>query len=226
MNIEYLVFLITFLYLSNRFQVNTFAKQLFREKGKVKELKDKQIFDNVFKKTGLKLRSIKLFESETPFGMMPGIPWRSDMILSTNLYKTFSKDELEYVVMHEVGHCKMWHTVKFAFIEILFAMLGLNFLYFLPKNDLLILASILAGVVYAIIFVQVARFFERQAEEFAVSKMDNPEGMISAVEKFKKGYPDTTFFYIKRFLFGWNIFPEEKIEVAEKEIEKRKLRDG
>lgn len=222
---EYLVFLVTFFYLSNWFQVNTFAKQLFREKGKFKELKDKQIFDDVFRKTGLKLRSIKLFEFETPFGMMPGVPWRADMILSTNLYKTFSKDELEYVIMHEVGHCVLYHVPKLILVFLSFVCVGLYVLSFIDENRLFY--SLISAIILSLLYVQVAGFTEREAENFAASKMDNPEGMISAVrEKFSKYYLNVPFFFIKKTLLGHNISYTEKIAIAEKEIERRKLRNG
>lgn len=220
--VNILIFIAIYFYFSNWFQIESFYKQFFGSRKSPRKTVNSRLSDLIYEKSGLEIRDFLIFDSEKLFALMPGIPSRPSMIFSKKLYETFSKEELEYVTLHETAHCLKWHVLKFAILQLGIGIFGILTIYFFPINNLSIFMSIITGVFYAIVFVQLGRYFEKEAEEFAASNIKNPEDMISAVERFKRGYPKTNYFLIRRFLFGWNIFPEEKIEIAKRELEKRK----
>ncbi|EKE06333.1 MAG: hypothetical protein ACD_19C00016G0006 [uncultured bacterium] len=67
---------------------------------------------------------------------------------------------------------------------------------------------------------------EYTADKYSIERVDNPMGVITAQDKFRKGYKGSIFSNEKsilRFLFHWNIYPSQRIEMAKKVI-KLKLR--
>ena len=105
MMLMYIIFSLIFLFISNWFQITSFLSVPFKRGIKTISLKDKWIHETVLKKTGLRLLDITIFHDKKMYGMMAGIPFWPKMILSEGLYKALNKDELEWVILHEAGHC-------------------------------------------------------------------------------------------------------------------------
>lgn len=185
-------------------------------------MKDEWISLVIKRKTGLDLKRIILFNSNKLFGMMPGIPWKPELILSRGLYHSLNKDELEWVILHEAGHCVLWHVVKTAFIQLFFLIFGIFILYKFQLSITTTLIVPFISLFISIICIQVIRhFIEYEADKFSISKVDNPKGVITAQEKFKKTYKTDPFNRgILRFLLHWNIYPSQRIKIAKLRLNK------
>lgn len=62
---------------------------------------------------------------------------------------------------------------------------------------------------------------EYAADMYSISRVDNPQGVITAQDKFRKNYKGSIFSNEKsivRFLFHWNIYPSQRIKMAKKMI--------
>lgn len=147
-------------------------------------LKDKKLLDLLFKKTGLRLASIRISASEKLWGMMIGLPKYPYMILSQALYKKFNKDELEYVILHEMGHYILAHSAKLAVLYISF--LTISSVLLSDISTLFIWGAV--GVVVGLIMIQMSRIYEYEADAFALQRITNPKGMITATHQFEKAY--------------------------------------
>jgi hypothetical protein len=58
---------------------------------------------------------------------------------------------------------------------------------------------------------------EYQADKFSIERVDNPEGVITAQDKFRTAKYKNLFNSEKslgRFLLYWNIYPSKRIEMA------------
>src|SRR3989339_561872 len=113
--IKVIIFIIIFLIITNWFQIYSFSKLIVGKKIKTSSIKDSWINKTVKKKTGLSLLNITLFHDKKMYGLMAGLPFWPKMILSEGLYKNLNRDELEWVILHEAGHCVLWHNLE-AFI--------------------------------------------------------------------------------------------------------------
>lgn len=169
------------------------------------------------------MENIRIMNSEKPFAQMAGLPGNPFMIISKNLYTTFSKDELEYVILHETAHYKYNHTLKELGV-FMFSYLTCALIVMLVKDSFAWIISIpLLTLAITISNIQIARLFEHQADEYAARTMHNPHGMISATKRFMSFYgtipPETSR---RRKLFYRGTPYSERIRIAEKEIEKRK----
>lgn len=215
---NYLLFIVVYFYLSNWFQIHAFLASFFKSNNRSLKVKDKWISDLVYKKAGLKLSDVYLYNSEKPFGMMPGIPQHPHMILSTKLYKNFNKRELEWIVLHEAGHCVLYHTFKIGGAMITIFISGIYMIHLFKAQ---LTPSFILAVLLSIIFVQVARIFERETDYFAAKHISNPKGMISAARKLASFYFKNRWSDLIKKFFGWNVLPDERIAIAEREISRR-----
>lgn len=210
------VFAVIFLVISNWFQLLSFSRLVIGPKIKTRSLDDKWIKSVVKKKTGLNLLDITLFEDKRMYGMMAGFPFWPKMILSEELYKKFNKDELEWVILHEAGHCVLWHNLEAFLIEMFILVLGIYLISTTKMNSFLIPFFALFA---SFICIQVIRWaIEYMADKYSIDRVDNPKGVISAQDKFRKNYYKNPFNDEKsifRFLLHWNIYPSKRIEMAE-----------
>ncbi|MDO8609660.1 MAG: M48 family metalloprotease, partial [bacterium] len=141
------------------------------------------------------------------------------MIFSERLYKLLNKDEFEWVALHESAHYLMRHNLRFALIQITILFFGVNSVMSFPMVARYIIPYF---VLLALIYIQLVKWFEYQADLYAVKKMDNPKGLITANIKMKK---------INRFLNSSNFIYKllviqipynERIKLAENELKLRK----
>lgn len=215
----YLIFGLLLGYISQWMQINLFISSLSKGKKPITFIKNKYISKFLFEKANVKVDNIKISESSLFFGAMVGIPRRPQLFLSRQLYEDFSKDELEYVVLHEAGHYKLNHSVKEMFIGILFFVIGSLILFKLPS----LLFATLLGLFFGIVMIQIAKLKEIEADSFSLRRIDKPKGMITATQKLFKAWEDKSSKNpIIRFLFYRGNPYSNRIMMAETEIKKRK----
>ncbi len=146
---------------------------------------------------------------------MAGLPFWPKMILTESLLKNFNKDELEWVILHEAGHCVLWHNLKAFLIELSFLTFGIFVIYLYRLN---LLGGILSAVILSLLCIQAIRWLiEYQADKYSIERVDNPKGVITAQEKFRNAEHKNLFSSEKslgRLLLVWNIYPSKRIEMA------------
>lgn len=201
-------FLVIFLFLSNYFQVLYFLINLIRP-SKQSRGKNKKILLFLKNKVDLNLKDYRIIKSSKMFGGMSGLPGKPFLLLSSKLLKTLNQSELEYVLLHEAAHNKYGHPFLVALSQITLVHFGLYL-----SNDLTLISSIFIAVILSLLFIQLARLTERQAEIFAAKRISGPRSMVSAVGKFKLNWGSKNLWFRK--YFSWNISYEEKIEIANK----------
>ena len=137
-------------------------------------------------------------------GIVPGLRY---ILLTPALIETMSREELEAIMAHEIGHVKKRHMLLYIFLiagfSVLVGLLAEPLIYlFLSLRSLNMLLSwsgisaetalTLVGAVPLLIFMLVyfrfifgyfIRNFERQADLFSLEKMGNSQALVSAFEK-------------------------------------------
>lgn len=219
MIITIILFIIIFLFSANYFQVVTFASLVVGPKIKTSKIVDKWIISTIKDKTGLVLKNLTIYHDKMPYGMMAGIPYFPELIISEKLYKIFNKDEMEWVILHEAGHCVLWHNPLAIIIEFILMFGGT---YLTKIAQLNIFSTILLSLILSIISVQIIRrIVEYEADKFSISRVTNPQGVITAQDKFRKYYTNSVFGSedsIVRKLFHWNISPVLRIKMAKQRL--------
>lgn len=217
--LEIILFVILFLAIVNWSQIISFSSLFVGPKIKTSTIKDEWINNVVKKKTGLKLLDITLFHDKKMYGMMAGLPFWPKMILSTGLYESLNKDELEWVILHEAGHCVLWHNLQSFFIEMITMALGI---YLIQLNKINLFFIPIHAILLSIVAIHLIRWTtEYVADKYSINLVDNPNGVITAQDKFRKNYAKNFMNDEKsifRFLFHWNIYPYQRIEMAKKRL--------
>ena len=217
--INYLLFAFIFLFISNWSQIISFSSLFVGPKIKTSTIKDEWINNIVKKKSGLTLLDITLFHDKKMYGMMAGLPFWPKMILSTGLYESLDKDELEWVILHEAGHCVLWHNLQSFFIEMIKLTFGI---YIIKISNINLFFVPVHAILLSIVSVHLIRWTtEYVADKYSINLVDKPKGVITAQDKFRKNYSTNLMNDEKsifRFLFHWNIYPSQRIEMAKKRI--------
>lgn len=222
--LESILFSIIFLTICNWFQIRSFLKLVIGPKIKTEILNDKWINNTVLEKTGLRLSDVTLFKDNKMYGMMTGLGplIMPRMILSEGLYKNLNKDELEWVILHEAGHCVLLHNLQSMIIELVFLSIGL---YLISTQNINLFIIAVLSLVLSIISIQIIRLMtEYTADMYSISRVDNPQGVITAQDKLKNNYKGSIFSNEKsivKFLFHWNIYPSQRIKMARRIIESK-----
>lgn len=176
------LFVFLFFFITNRYWIASFWEGFMKGKPQARDIHDPKILRFIQKKTGLALRKIKLLDTQTTWGMMAGIPGMPYMVISKDAYETFTKDELQWLFLHEAGHYVLRHNVKSVLVQGALLAIGTGILIVVPH----LLAAILLAVVGSMIYPQIARRFEYEANAFAVARMDSPKKLKTLYAKAKK----------------------------------------
>ncbi len=214
----YVVFALLFLGLSNWIQLRYLLGNLFVHH-KLSNTDGKGLLASLNRKTGLNL-SIKLIDGrDKAIGfMVSSPPFKPVMIFSEKLYELLNKDEFEWVALHESGHYLMWHNLKMALTQLAVGTLGIALLSLLPSS---LLTPALLSVILSILYIQLAKIYEYQADNYSVTNMDNPKGMISGNIKMKKANMTLGGNKILQLVWVIAVPYEKRIAMAEKEIDRR-----
>ena len=214
------LFILVFLGLCNWFQIWSFSKLIVGPRIKKYTVNDQWIKNVVAKKANLKLLDITIFEDKNMYGMMAGLPVYPKMIISEGMYKSFNKDELEWVILHEAAHCIFWHNLTIFLIQILTLIIGI---FTIKKTNMSFPLAIIFAIFLSLICIQIFRWgFEYQADKYSIEKVDNPKGVITAQDKLMKANINIPFHSEKsilRFLLYWNIYPSKRIKMANHRME-------
>lgn len=216
------LFIVVYLLICNWFQLYSFLSIIIGPKYKTSSINDTWIKTVVKKKTGLSLLDITIFHDQKMYGLMAGLPFWPKMILSEGLYKTLNKDELEWVILHEAGHCVLWHNLQAFLIQIVILSFGIYTVLFfklpLPYN-------FLYAMFLSFVCIQILRWsIEYVADSYSINRVGNPKAVITAQNKFRNASVKNLFHSEKsifRFLLHWNIYPSKRIDMARQEIVKR-----
>ena len=214
-----ILFIIFFLAVVNWFQIISFSSLFIGPKIKRTTIKDEWINKIVKIKTGLTLLNITLFHDKKMYGMMAGLPFWPKMILSTGLYESLDKDELEWVILHEAGHCVLWHNLQSFFIEMITLAFGI---YLIKISNINLFFIPIHAILSSIVAIHLIRWTtEYVADKYSINLVDKPKGVITAQDKFRKNYAKNFMNDEKsifRFLFHWNIYPSQRIEMAKRRM--------
>ena len=213
------LFILIFLVICNWFQLYSFLSIIVGPRYKTSSIDDKWIKSTVKKKTGLSLTDITIFHDKKMYGLMAGLPFWPKMILSEGLYKSFNKDELEWVILHEAGHCVLWHNLQAFLLQIGTLSLGI---YTILVFKLSLPLTILYSILLSFVCIQILRWgIEYVADRYSIDRVDNPKGVITAQDIFRNAYVKNPFYSEKsifRFLLHWNIYPARRILMAKKRL--------
>ena len=183
----FFVFITVFLLITNRHIFQTVLSKFEKPTNMYSRLDNDRLKKYILEKTKVKIDNFYLVDSDKPFATMTGIPGYPIMNISKHMYKNFSDEELNYVLLHETGHYVYWHTIKEIILQgsllilAFFIFRNLNF-----SNEIIFSYAVITAIVIAIGFIQVARFFEWQADTYSLNHLDDPRSMISATKKFEK----------------------------------------
>lgn len=128
-----------------------------------------------------------------------GIGNTKRIVLGDTLLDEYSQPEILTIIGHEMGHWKLGHlwkntaaqiigTVAGFYLANLFLIAGVDYFHFSSLGDiaglpLIILAFMVLGLVGMPASNALSRRFERQADEFELKLVREPEAAISAFEK-------------------------------------------
>lgn len=217
--INSLIFILIFLTICNWFQILSFLSIIVGPKYRTSSIDDKWIKSVVKKKTKLSLPNITIFHDKKMYGMMAGLPFWPKMILSEGLYKSFNRDELEWVVLHEAGHCVLWHNLQAFIIQISILFFGI---YTILRFNFSIFIVPFYATLLSVICVQILRWgIEYVADRYSINRVDDPQGVITAQNKFRNAYDKSLIYGEKRIfrtLLAWNISYSRRIIMAKERM--------
>ncbi len=215
---KYLFFGVILVGISMWVQINLFFGSLGREKSPITIVENLQIQQLIKDKTGVDVGSIKISESDRPFGMMIGIPGKPQLFLSRGLYDRFTPDEMEYVLLHETGHYVLRHTVSELFLGLGLLVAGVMMLRKVKKPIPALLVAGFLGLLFGIAMIRLGAFHELRADNYSVTRMTNPEGMINATNKFR-GYYGKSLTQTENKVIQWMFYRgnpyDNRIKMAE-----------
>ncbi len=194
------IFTVAFVYLTQMALIKMFAKSFLKPKETILPFKDKHLLKKLQKITGINF-DIKIIKSEKFFGAMHGIPTKPVMTLSTKALEILDKGQIEWVVLHEAGHCLGYHVV---ILIVSFMSLLISGIYFISHSNsglFSVLVSLLVAFTLNIIYQQKANIkFKKRALKYR--SVYNSEILL--------------------FLFAPHISYSNRILMARNEIERRK----
>jgi Zn-dependent protease with chaperone function len=186
------------------------------KKNKLTPFENKKLLLKMREKTKLSL-SIKIMdEKDKMIGfMVSSPPFKPLMLFSEKLNKSFTDDEMQWVILHESGHYLMWHNLKFALSQIL---LFIAVIYFDLRTNVGTAVLFLLLIVSAIIYIQIAKIFEYQADTYAAENIDNPHGMITGNIKMRDANKGFLSNKIMKYVLTIAVPYEERIRIARKQL--------
>lgn len=223
--IKFIVFALIFVYTTMWTQINLLLGSLGQKNSPVTIVQNDTLRKLIRDKTGIDIATIKISESNRPFGMMIGIPSKPQLVLSRGLYNTFSPSEMEYVVLHEAGHYVLWHSVIELLAGTVLLVAGVLILKRIPQFPISLLCAVLFGIVFGVVMIRLGRIHEYQADRYSAQHMTNPQGMIDATNKFRgfygKSLTENKNKVIQALFYRGNPY-DNRIKMAQTEISARK----
>lgn len=215
--VRYFFLFVVMGYVSQWMVISLYFASIGQKQQLLTEIKESPLITLIQSKTGLLLNSFKIITSPRPYGVMIGIPNKPYMMLSSQLNQDFTDSEKEYVVLHETGHYQLHHSIKELIFFITFFIIGCFIIRKLPLYFIPII-----GIAFGLLNIQYAMRSEYEADRFAVSHITDPQGMITATEKFRNAHFPPLDDYSPLWPVLYRSTPYHvRIEMANKEIERR-----
>lgn len=210
-----LIFLLMYIYIAYWVQVRDLAKRLFQLKRHFSTYQNDAFVSRLRDVTSLNF-DIRVVDSPRIFGFMPGVPTKPVMLVSQGALDRLSPDGLEWLMLHEGGHCVLWHS---AISAVMFVAIGSVGLALIGTSHLAWWGAILLAVVLSIMGFQLKRLLELQADEYALEHMANPQGMIEANEIMEKLVESPIYKdkYLHR-LFTPHLTYQQRIDMAQAKL--------
>lgn len=229
---HYLLFTGLFIFLANKSASITIVKSIFLKRPELLGIEDdkNKAFASIIKdKAGLKnLKEIRIYDTDSFYGFMTGLPNMPIMAISKKAYVELNKDAMEWLLLHESAHHILRHSFKLAMMQISLAITGIIILMNTKSLFWTIVGIIFLALTFAIIAIQVAKRHEYEANTFAVKRMTNPKGMEDAALSLIKTYYRPTDYntwykrlYSQLFKVWGNSMHLKQIQQARKEISLR-----
>jgi STE24 endopeptidase len=173
---------------------------------KITPLEDEDLVSRInklAKDAGIKVQNVYKFNmsknTKKANAAFTGIGKSKRILLGDTLLDNFSKDEIETVLAHELGHYKKKHIIKNIIIGTatsFFTLFFIAFFYdksvvwfnFISRTDisalpLLSLWTMLIGIILTPIGNIISRKYEYEADEYAVTSTGKPGEFIVTLEK-------------------------------------------
>jgi STE24 endopeptidase len=152
---------------------------------------------------GIRLQNIYRFDmsknTKKANAAFTGIGKSKRILLGDTLIESYSDDEIETVIAHELGHYKKKHIIKnmirgtlLSFLtlflistlyEISLSWFGFTSIVQIAALPLLVLWSMLIGLIESPIGSAISRKYEYEADEYAVDVTRKPDAFISTLNK-------------------------------------------
>ncbi len=153
-----------------------------------------------FRHAGLKIWSV--MPHSFTAGIIGIIPAFRYILFTPALLKRFKVEEIEAILVHEIGHNRYKHLLLYPFIMLGMVVLGALLMlgleeslssvlpslekeigYFLLLMGLFILYAILMGLYFRLVFGFFSRLFERQADLYIFESRVSPIYLIQALDR-------------------------------------------
>lgn len=173
---------------------------------KVSPLQDEELksrISNLAKDAGIKVQNVFTFDmsknTKKANAAFTGLGKTKRIILGDTLLKDYSKDEIETVIAHELGHYKHKHIVKNIVFGTVSSFLTFFVISILYKNSLswfdfeyitqiaalplLSLWAMVIGLIQSPIGNILSRKYEYEADRYAIETTRKPESFINTLNK-------------------------------------------
>lgn len=173
---------------------------------KVKPIEDEELKErikNLAANAGLKVQNVYSFDmsknTKKANAAFTGLGKTKRIILGDTLLSSYSKDEIETVIAHELGHYKNKHIIKniifgtinsfvmFFLISVLYknslSWFGFSSITEIAALPLLTLWAMLIGLIQTPIGNMLSRKFEYEADQYAIEATNKPLSFIQTLNK-------------------------------------------
>lgn len=223
---------------------------------KVKPIEDEELKERIkilAKDAGLKVKDVYSFNmsknTKKANAAFTGLGKTKRIILGDTLLSSYSKDEIETVIAHELGHYKKKHIIKniifgtvnsFAmfFIISLLYKISLNWFGFTTITEvaalpLLTLWAMLIGLIQTPISNLLSRKFEYEADQYAIESTRKPLSFIQTLNKLteqnlgdKEPHPFVEWFFyshpsIKKRISAIKNYSKEKMILENNQLQEQ-----
>jgi STE24 endopeptidase len=223
---------------------------------KLKPIEDEELKErikNFAADAGLKVQNVYSFDmsknTKKANAAFTGLGKTKRIILGDTLLSSYSKDEIETVIAHELGHYKKKHIIKniifgtansfimFFVISVLYkaslSWFGFSSITEIAALPLLTLWAMLIGLIQTPIGNMLSRKFEFEADQYAIEATNKPLSFIQTLNKLteqnlgdKEPHPFVEWFFyshpsIKKRIAAIENFAKEKMIIEPNQFQEQ-----
>lgn len=176
---------------------------LFYKQKPIEEPELTSMIQKIVSKAGLKIKFISEFNlsktTKKGNAMLAGMGKTKRVLIGDTLLQSFTVNEIETILAHELGHSHHKHIIKNVFIgtlqsyfmywlmSVVYAkfvtMAGFRHVAEIPALPILALAAMIFGILQSPVFTYISRRFEYQADAYGIKLSGKPDVFITALEK-------------------------------------------